>query len=236
MKNILITGASSGIGEATVKYLASTGEYALMLIGRNEDKIKKLCMELGPSVYYYCYDLHNLESIENIFLYCKDNNFILNGLVYCAGIAGNLPIRSLDLGDAKTMMDINCMAFVEMAKYATNRKYSDSGCSIVAISSLSSLTGYPGTAAYTMSKNALNAVCKVLSKEVLRRGIRVNTVMPAYVRTPMMAYTKEEDILSEQPLGYIEPSEVGYLIEFLLSDKSKHLTGASIPISAGMNF
>ena len=235
MKNILITGASSGIGEATARFLISQG-YSVMLVARNEEKLKALCVELGNNAQYIAYDLMDIDRIESIFKKCKEAGFVLDGMAFCAGIAGNMPIRSMDWHFLEEMVRLNSFAFFEMAKLAVNRKYSSEGCSIVAMSSLSCLTCYPGTAAYSMSKASINAISKVLSKEVIRRGIRVNTIMPGYVRTPMMAGTEDADILAEQPMGYIEPVEIAYLIEFLLSDKSRHITGAAIPVSAGMNF
>ncbi len=235
-KNIMITGASSGIGEAVAKYLAQSGEYSLLLIARNVEKLQTLANDLGDHVSFLGCDLQQTDNIGKVFEYCKKNSFVLNGLVYCAGIAGNYPIRSLSQEFLLKMMQINCLSFIEMAKFAINRKFSMEECSIVAISSLSSLTCYPGTAAYTMSKNALNAAVKVLAKEVLKRRIRVNAVMPGYVQTPMMGDTAEADIVDEQPWGYIDPEEIAALIEFLLSDKSKKITGANIPISAGMAF
>ena len=133
-------------------------------------------------------------------------------------------------------MRLNCMAFVEMGRMMALRKYSADSGSIVAISSLSATTAYAGTATYTMSKAALNAVCRVLSKELLKRRIRVNTIMPGYVRTPMTEDMNEEQVVMEQPFGFIEPEEIADVIEFLLSDKSRCITGAAIPVSAGMNF
>lgn len=235
-KNILITGASSGIGEAVAKYLIKVGGYSLLLVARNAEKLQLLKNELGENTKFLVCDLQREEDIGKIFEYCRSNSFLLDGFVYCAGIAGNYPVRSLSANFLLNVMQINCLSFIEMAKFVVNRKFSSEECSIVAMSSLSSLTGYPGTAAYTMSKSAINAAIKVLSKEVLKRRLRVNAIMPGYVKTPMMGSTTESDILKEQPWGYIDPDEVAALIEFLLSDKSKKITGATIPISAGMPF
>lgn len=104
------------------------------------------------------------------------------------------------------------------------------------MSSLSSITCYRGSTAYTISKAAINAACRTVSNEILRRGIRINSIMPGYVRTPMMSGTSDEDIRREQPWGYIEPTEIAFLIEYLLSDKAKNITGANIPVSAGMKY
>lgn len=236
MKTVLITGASSGIGEATAKYLASKG-YQLMLVARNYQKMKALCDELGENVHCFPYDLNDLDHIQTIFDHCKDQQMLLNGLVYCAGVGYNEPFRRITVESITKTLNLNCMAFIMMSRMMTLRKYSENGGSIVAMSSLSALTSYAGTTAYTMSKNALNSACRILSKELLNRKIRVNTIMPGYVHTPMTAALDEETIIStDQPWGFIEPEEIAYLIEFLLSDKSRCITGASIPVSAGMNF
>lgn len=235
MKNILITGASSGIGEACARFLVFQG-YSVMLVGRNQKKLVQLCTDLGGNADYIAYDLENIDGIESIFQKCKERKFKLNGLVYCAGIGAAFPMRTGDWKIVDKLMHVNCLAFFEMAKFVINRKYSENGCSIVAMSSLSSVTCYPGMAAYSISKSSINTLCKVLSKEVTKRCIRVNTIMPGYVRTPMTSDRIDEDVLKEQPMGFIEPIEIAYLVEFLLSDKSKYITGTYIPISAGMNF
>lgn len=236
MKYILLTGASSGIGEATARYLSKEG-YGLIMVARNKEKLDRLAAELGEQHHCVEYDLHDTEHMDSIFEYIKKTGLLLDGMVYCAGIAGNMPVRGLDLAATQDMMQVNCISFAAMSKLMINRKYSKEGASIVALSSLSSYTCYPGTAAYSMSKSALISVCKVLAKETLKRKIRVNAILPGYVRTPMTAGTEEMNNLQEQqPWGFIEPEEIAYMIEFLLSDKSRFITGAQIPVSGGMSF
>lgn len=235
MKTVLVTGATSGIGEAVARYLAADG-YRLVLVARNQQKLELLCRELGPNVHAFVYDLYDLDHIYTVFDYCREQQFVIDGLVYCAGRIINSAFRSIEIKEVRQIMDINCMAFVEMGKMMALRKYSANDGSIVAISSLGAATAYAGTVAYTMSKTALNAACRVLSKELLKRRIRVNTIMPGYVRTPMTEEMDEEQVLMEQPFGFIEPEEIAAIIEFLLSDKARCITGATIPVSAGMNF
>lgn len=235
MKTVLVTGATSGIGEAVARCLAADG-FRLVLVARNQQKLELLSEELGPNVYIFAYDLYDLEHIYTIFDYCQERQLVLDGLVYCAGKVTNSTFRSIEIKEVQQIMDVNCMAFVEMGKMMALRKYSANGGSIVAMSSLSAATAYAGTAAYTMSKTALNAACRVLSKELLKRKIRVNTIMPGYVRTPMTEEMAEEQVVAEQPFGFVEPEEIAAVIEFLLSDKARCITGAAIPVSAGMNF
>lgn len=235
MGNILITGASSGIGKATAEYLVKQGN-SVLLVARNAENLARLQRELGEQAKIFPYDLSDLENIGEIFAYCKEINFVLDGLVYCAGMTDNGPLRQLDYTRILKVMNINCIAFLEMARFAIKRGYAADRLSIVAMSSLASKTCYGGTLAYSMSKAALNVACKVLSKETTRRGIRVNTIMPGYVKTPMTESLTEEDIKQEQPLGFIDPCEIAHVIGYLLSEESRHITGACIPVSAGMNF
>ena len=80
----------------------------------------------------------------------------------------------------------------------------------------------------------MNVAMKIMAKEFLKRRIRVNTIMPADVDTPMSSKVEEiSDLEKEQPWGLIDVDQIVYLIEFLLSDKSKYITGAAIPVSAG---
>ena len=103
------------------------------------------------------------------------------------------------------------------------------------MSSLASMTKLKGSATYAASKSALNVAVSVAAKEYIKRLIRVNALLPAYVDTRMSDGLDDwVDVKTAQPLGIIPPVEISYMVEFLMSDKSKHITGALIPISAGM--
>ena len=235
MKQILITGASSGVGEAAARYLVAQG-YGVVLVGRNSTKLQALCNEFGDVATMFEYDLSDYNRIEEIFSFCKKQEIKLDGLVYSAGIALNQPMRSLDMAQVSQVMDINCMSFVAMCRHMTSRKHSNDGTSIVAISSLSAETYYPGTVSYSMSKSAVNAAVKVMAKELVRRRIRVNAILPANINTPMGPAPDDPVMLAQQPMGIIEKEYVAYLIEFLLSERSKYITGTLFPMSAGMAY
>ena len=98
---------------------------------------------------------------------------------------------------------------------------------------------YPakGQSVYAASKAALNMVVKIMAKEFVRRKIRVNSIMPSYVDTPMIHDTTKafmDNGVENLPLGVIDPVQIAALAEFLLSDKAQYMTGASIPVSAGI--
>lgn len=236
-KTVLVTGASSGIGAAISKYLSLRG-YFVVLVARNEEKLKKIQETLVGKSLVVPYDLSDLEQIECIFEQCKGLERKLDGLVHCAGINNDIPIRVNDIDVMKDVTTVNYFSFVELAKYFNKKKYSNDKASIVAISSTASLSCSKGMCTYAASKAALNASVKVMSKEFLKRKQRVNAILPAFVDTPMVTRMDEllnnlEDKIAGQPLGLINPEHIAYLAEFLLSNKSAYITGACIPISAG---
>ena len=88
---------------------------------------------------------------------------------------------------------------------------------------------------YAASKSAMNTAVKVMAKEFVKRKIRVNGILPAYVDTRMTQDIEDfVDVEKRQPFGLIDPRQIAYLAEFLLSEKSRFITGALIPVSAGM--
>lgn len=234
-KNILITGASQGIGAKTAEYLSSQGA-TVILVARNEDKLEKVRKGLASEAYLFPYDLQGLDNIKSIFDYCAGQGLKLHGMVHCAGVNRDIPIQYNDIELMQETLTVNYMAFAELGKYYVRKKYSENNSSIVAISSHATNIIAAGMSTYTSSKAALETTIKVLAKEVLKRGIRVNAIAPACVDTEMVAnapFVTEASVSTAQPLGIIEPVCVSYLIDFLLSEKARYITGAVIPISAG---
>ena len=122
-KSILVTGASSGIGAAVSKYLSEQG-YFVVLVARNKDKLSKVEEELCGGKLSISYDLTNLEEIEKIFQICQENGLKLDGLVHCAGINNDIPIRANDIEVMKEVTTVNYYSFVELGKYFNKKKYS----------------------------------------------------------------------------------------------------------------
>ena len=236
--NVLVTGASSGIGKAVAKYLSQKG-YFVVLVARNEEKLNNVAEELsGLSLVCPC-DLSRLETINTIFEKCKENEILLDGMVCAAGMACVMPTKSCDISYMEETLRLNLESFIMLSKWFGMKKYSNNNASIVAISSLASNSCEKGQGVYSASKAGVEAFVKTFSKEVVRRGIRVNAIAPAFVDTPMMhgetALVKYDIAKVEeyQYLGVIDPEYIAYLVEFLLSDKSKYITGTTIPVNGG---
>lgn len=240
-KTILVTGATSGIGRAVAERFAAEG-VKLVAIGRNRDQLAELKQKFPGRVYSYVYNLLDLDHVEEIFSFCKENSLKLDGLVHCAGVAFNSVIRTNNIEEMEETMRINCFAFMELGKYFSMKKYSNDGSSLIAISSVEALKNEKGLSQYAASKAALNSVIKTMSKEFMRRKIRVNAILPANVKTPMMMNTAQqienymEMAVARQPLGMIEPEYIGYMAEYLLSDLARFMTGELVVMSGGLEY
>lgn len=234
MKNILVTGATSGIGYATTKILLQNNYYVVM-VARNKEKLEQLHAIYKENTAYIVFDLSILDNVESIYQFCISKGIKLDGLVHCAGAIFNSPVKTCNMKKMEYLFKLNCMAFVELTKFFYKRKYSHDGASIVAISSMAAKVNVSGQCAYSASKAALNSAIETTSKEFIRRKIRVNAILPHIVNTEMTQRGLDRlgQIDEIMPLGIIEPEYIGYLVDFLLSEKAKYITGSLIPVTSG---
>jgi NAD(P)-dependent dehydrogenase (short-subunit alcohol dehydrogenase family) len=240
-KNILVTGASSGIGRNTAILLSKLGANVIMA-ARNEEKLKETYNELEAGNHsYHLIDLNNLDEIEGMIdkICCEGQK--LNGIVHSAGISKTVPLQYLKLDDLKSIMTINLYSFLELVKHFSKRKYSDNGGSIVAISSLSSKVGARGLTAYCASKGALDSAIRSMALELAGKNIRINSIAPGMIKTQIYDgladivnnSSFETDLKKRQILGLGKPEDVAYTAAFLLSDSSKFITGTSVIVDGG---
>ncbi len=235
-KNYLIAGGSSGIGRACAKQLVSSGS-SVVLVSSNEKKLKKTCKELGELASYIVCDLSDLYNTSDVFVETQRRELIFDGMIYSAGVANPMPIICEEVENIQNIMNVNCLSFLMLGKEFFNRKNSKKGSAIVAISSLAAEYPAKGQSVYAASKTALNMIVKIMAKEFLRRKIRVNSIMPSYVDTPMIHDDTKafmDNGVENLPFGVIDPTKIAELTEFLLSDKAQYMTGSSIPVSSGI--
>jgi NAD(P)-dependent dehydrogenase (short-subunit alcohol dehydrogenase family) len=240
-KNILITGASSGIGKGTAITLSKLGANVI-LVARNELRLKETYNELEPGNHsIYALDLSNLEDIEKMINNICCNNIKLNGLVHSAGISKTIPVQFLKQNDLENIMSVNFYSFVELVKQFSKRKNNDGGGSIVAISSISGKVGARGLSAYCASKGAVDSAIRAMALDLVSKNIRINSVQPSMIATQIYDGLKsivnnkefEDELKKRQVMGVGDPVDVAYAAAFLLSDSSKFITGTSIVVDGG---
>lgn len=235
--NLLIMGASSGIGRAVAENMAEKGSF-LFLVARRKERLQELQEKHTQIQGIWDVDLSEESNVKQIFFDLNKKGIKLDGMIYCAGTAYSKPIRSYDEDQFQQMFDINFKSFLASVKYFASKKYSNEGSVITAISSVSTEKPEKGRGEYAATKGALNALIPIIAKELLGRKIRVNSVSPGFVKTEI--YDREKVIFDVdsyieqfQPLGLIEPEYVAGVISFLHSDAAKHITGQNIFMDAG---
>ena len=240
-KNILVTGASTGIGCAMAKYFSSQGA-EVVLVSRSKEKLLDVAKDLPNPSHIFPADLTVLENVKAMFDFCKANGLKLDGIAHCAGLTMSLPLRANDISKMEAIMRVNVEALAEICKFAAKKSYTNDGAAIVAMSSSASLCGDKGIAIYSASKAAVNILVKSAAIELASRNIRVNAIAPAMVRTEMYYETiraipaMEGVVAANQPFGLIEPEYLAYLAEFLLSEKAKYISGSIVVVGAGHVF
>lgn len=238
-KNILITGAGSGIGQASAIAACHAGAKVILMDISNEGLAKTI--ELLPNDNYcsFTLDITSSDLITEAITKITEENGKLNGIVHCAGISSRKPLNVLSKNGFQKVMDVNFFSFVDIVRIGTKKKNFEDGGSIIAMSSVSSIKGYKAKSEYCVSKAALDAFIRCMALELSNRKIRINSIVAAEVLTPLALKAKEigESIsgdLIEAPLGPTDPNEVANLITFLLSDATKTITGSGIVIDGGL--
>lgn len=237
-KNIIITGASSGIGRALVNQLDCESNN-LIIVGRSEANLAALAVQLGTSCTPVAIDLSDLEQLPALFAQLPQQ---IDGFVHAAGVESVEPVKLLSYMKFDYIMRLHLYSFVEIVKLIEkNKKKSDEYyTSVVAISSTASDSGGIGQTMYAASKAALEASVRVLSKELATKRIRINAIKPGIVDTEMtrrwMKRIGIEDAVEVEKMqlsGMAKPDEIANLIAFLLSDLSRHIVGTQIKIDGG---
>lgn len=241
-KNILITGASSGIGRCIAELLDKLGA-RVILIARREDKLKEVLNGLeNEKSCYYVTDLNELDKIEELIKQIVAEQGVLNGFVHSAGIARTRPLKMIKSNILHEVMTVNFYSFVELCRcISVKKRFSEAGCNIVGISSVASIQGNSSKTAYAASKAAMDAAVRCMAKELADKKFRINTVAPALIETDIYNtftnYSKgssdAEMIMARQYLGLGKPEDVANVVAFLLSDASSFITGSTIGVDGG---
>ena len=239
-RNILITGASSGIGRGTAILLSQLGA-RVILVARREDKLEEtLTMMHGTDHRIEPFDLTNIDAIPNWMRTLVTPEQRLHGLVHGAGLMHIRSIREVDNDSLNEMMTINFNAAYSLTRGFRHRKVRADSSSIVLLASVSGLIGQAGNTAYSASKGALISVARALAMELAREQIRVNCVAPALVESDIVDHMAErltpeqfQKVEDKHVLGLGKVQDVANAIAFLLADTGRWITGTTLVLDGG---
>ena len=236
-KNIIVTGASGGIGNSIVKKLNQAGAN-ILASGTRIEKLEELKKNF-ENIKILKFDISQSDKIAE-FIENATNELggSLDGLVNNAGITqDNLAIR-MSLEEWQKVIDINLTSTFLMSKFAIKKMLKNKSGKIVNITSVVGHTGNLGQANYTASKAAIVAMSKSLAIEYAKKNININCISPGFIRTAMTDNIDEkfkEVIVSKIPSARLgEPDDIANAVFFLSSDQSDYINGETIHVNGGM--
>ena len=236
-KNIIVTGASGGIGNSIVKKLDKAGAN-ILASGTRIEKLEELKKNF-ENIKILKFDISQSDKISE-FIENATNELggSLDGLVNNAGITqDNLAIR-MSLEEWQKVININLTSTFLMSKFAIKKMLKNKSGKIVNITSVVGHTGNLGQANYTASKAAIVAMSKSLAIEYAKKNININCISPGFIKTAMTDNIDEkfkEVIVSKIPSARLgEPDDIANAVLFLSSDQSDYINGETIHVNGGM--
>ena len=236
-KNIIVTGASGGIGNSIIKRLNETGAN-ILASGTRIEKLEELKKKY-EKIKILKFDISQSDKIEE-FIENATNELggSLDGIVNNAGITqDNLAIR-MNLDEWQKVININLTSTFLMSKFAIKKMLKNKSGKIVNITSVVGHTGNLGQANYTASKAGIVAMSKSLAIEYAKKNININCISPGFIKTAMTDKIDDkfkEVIISKIPSARLgEPDDIANAVLFLSSDQSDYINGETLHVNGGM--
>ena len=247
-KVAIVTGGASGLGKSSAKLLAREGA-KIVVSDIDEEGGKKVVQQIkedGGEAIFIKQDVAKEDEWKNVIETTLETYGKLHILANSAGIGLGGTVEDVTLEDWKNLIDINLNGTFLGTKYGIKgMRKTDEGGSIINFSSIEGLIGDPNLPAYNASKGGVTIFTKSAALHCAKQGygIRINSIHPAYIWTPMVEnFLKAQGDVEEgkkqleslHPIGHLgEPDDIGYGVVYLASDESKFMTGSELVIDGG---
>jgi 3-oxoacyl-[acyl-carrier protein] reductase len=237
LPNVLVTGASRGIGLAIVKRLAAAGYTAIALARTEGPALTAAIEEAKGAIVYRPFDLTNLDGIPELVRELRAKSGPIWGLVNNAGLGLEGLLANSHVSQIEAVIRLNTTAPIVLTKYVVRAMMAGGGGRIVNMSSIIGSTGYNGLSVYGATKASMIGFTKSLARETGKLGVTVNAIAPGFIDTEMTAGLGEEgreQVMRRSALRRLaDVDDVAAMVEFLMSDGGKNITGAVMTIDAG---
>jgi NAD(P)-dependent dehydrogenase (short-subunit alcohol dehydrogenase family) len=241
-KTAIITGAASGMGREEALLFVLEGA-RVVATDINEDGVKAVADEIvkrGGKAIALAHDVSSEEQWQRVVEACLNTYGKIDVLVNNAGVSSETTVLSATVEQWNKVMAINVTSVFLGMKHVIPHMQAAGGGSIINISSIAGLSGCCGAGPYTASKGAVRMLTKAAAVDYGKDGIRVNSIHPGYIETPMSSKFIQHEptlqyFLSQTPMGRVgQPSEVAKAALFLASDASSYVTGVELAVDGGV--
>lgn len=236
-KYILITGASSGMGALCARQLSAS--HKLIMASENLEMLQDVlteCANPSDHILWHCnFATEREQIISSLSELLKSHNAVVEQYIHFAGVNKLMPLKTASIQNIDLTFNVNFYSIVEILKALLKKANSNALRNVVLISALVSERGNVGNSIYAASKGVINSLVYTLARE-FAPTIRINALMPGAIETPMTANLNDdykEEMRRDTPLGFGTPQDVVDYVEFLISNKSKWITGQTLFVDGG---
>ena len=238
MRNVLVTGASRGLGLAIAERLAADG-FAVIAVARHPSDGLKQAIAAAPegAIRFEPFDLAEVDAIADLVRRLKREHGPLYGLVNNAGVGTSGLLTNMSQADIERLIRLNTLSPILLTKYAVRQMLVAGEGRVVNMASVIASTGFNGLSVYGATKASLVGFTRSLAREVGRVGVTVNAVAPGFIATELTSGIDADGlakIAGRSALGRLaSPRDVAAAVAFLMSEGARNVTGTVMTVDAG---
>ena len=241
MLNVLVTGGSRGIGLSIAQRLASGGFNVIAVARRESDELRDAIAATANGngcIHFRAFDLSNIDAIPNFVKALRDEFGAIYGLVNNAGLGTEGLLATMHNSEIEALMRLNVLSPIILTKYVVRHMMADGGGGrVVNMSSIIASTGYNGLSVYGATKAAATGFTRSLAREVGKLGITVNAIAPGFIDTELthsLGPEQRQRIAGRSALRRLpETGDVASMVEYLLGEGGRNITGTVLTVDAG---
>jgi 3-oxoacyl-[acyl-carrier protein] reductase len=241
MHNVVVTGGSRGIGLAISRKLATAGYNVIAVARRESDELREARSEAvkqGRGILHFkAFDLSEVDAIPAFVKTLRDEFGAIYGLVNNAGIGTEGLLATMHNTEIEALVRLNVTSPIVLTKYVVRQMMADGAGRIINMSSIIGSTGYNGLSVYGATKAAATGFTRSLAREVGKLGITVNAIAPGFINTELTQSLSDDArkrIAGRSALRRLpETDDVARMVEYLLGDGGRNITGSVLTIDAG---